>query len=99
MAEEKDSIRRVEVDGIELLVDLERFEDPRFTYALGKLTDDTVNAFNRLKWADKMLDTLFGDDTYRIMCELAEKNGGSLTLERWKEFYGDVMEAVSAKNS
>ncbi|HAM15343.1 MAG TPA: hypothetical protein DCP91_05705 [Eggerthellaceae bacterium] len=98
MAAENPSIKHVEVDGIEMAIDLERFEDPRFTYALGKLSDETVNSFEKLKFASKMLDTLFGDDTYRIMCELADKNGGKLNEEQWKDFYARVMESVSAKN-
>lgn len=99
MAETNDAIREVEVQGIEMTIDLERFEDPRFTYALGKVSDDAINAFEKLKWANRILDTLFGDDSYRIMCELAERNGGKLSEEQWKDFYAEVMEAANAKNS
>ena len=96
MAESNGTVKHIEVDGIEMDVDLKRFEDPRFAYALGKMVDETVSATDRMKYASSMLDTLFGDDTYRIMCELAD--GGVLSLDRWNAFYSDVMDAVKAKN-
>lgn len=98
MAVMKDSVRKLEVQGVKLSVDMDRFEDPRFTYALGKVTDESVDAFQKLKWVNRVMDTLFGEDeTYRIMCELA--NGGELGLDEWNDFLGDVMEAASVKNS
>ncbi len=99
MAAKKSSAKNVEVQGIKLSIDLERFEDPRFAYALGKISDDALNSFEKLKWVNRLQDTLFGDDAYRVMCELADKNGGKLSEEQWKDFYAQVMEAVAAKNS
>ena len=97
MAAKNDNIKNVEVQGIKLTVDLEKFDDPRFTYALGKMSDDTINAYEKLKWANRMLDTLF-DDAYRVMCELADANNGKLSVEQWSDFYAQVMESVNAKN-
>lgn len=93
------TVRTVEVDGITLDVDVSRFEDPRFTYALGKVADETLDEFARLTYANRMLDTLFGDDTYRVMCELAAAHGGRLDVDTWQGFYVRVMGAVGSKNS
>lgn len=98
MAAENPSIKHIEVDGIALAVDMEKLNDPRFSYILGKLTDDELNQFEKLKWVNRMFDTLFGDSSYKYMCQMADKHGGKLTIAQWNDFFGDVLEAVNAKN-
>lgn len=98
MAAENPKIKHIEVQGIALDIDMERLENPLFSYVLGKLTDDELNEFEKLKWVNRMFDTLFGDDTYRIMLKMQDKHGGKLTVSQWNDFFGDVLEAVNAKN-
>lgn len=98
MAAENSGIKHIEVDGIKLDIDMERLQDPRFPYVMGKLTDDELNEFEKLKWVNRMFDTLFGDKSYNIMCKIAKGNDDKLTVSQWNEFFGDVLEAVNAKN-
>lgn len=98
MAAKNQKVKHIEVQGIKLDVDMERLEDPRFSYVMGKLTDDELNEFQKLTWVNRMFDTLFGDKSYKIMCEMADQHDGKLTTEQWNDFFGDVLEAVNAKN-
>ena len=98
MASKNPNIKHIEVSGIKLDVDMERLQDPRFSYVMGKLTDDELNEFDKLKWVNRMFDTLFGDKSYKLMCQMAEQHDGKLTVEQWNDFFGDVLEAVNAKN-
>lgn len=98
MAAKKSNVKHVEVQGFPLDVDMEKLGDVRFTYVLGKLTDEELNDFEKLKWVNRMFDTLLGDGSYKLMCQMAESNGGNLTIAQWNDFFGDVLEAVNAKN-
>ena len=98
MAAQNPNVKHVEVQGIKLTVDMEKLNDPRFTYILGKLTDEELNEFEKLKWVNRMFDTLFGDVSYKLMCQMADQHGGKLTVAQWNDFFGDVLEAVNAKN-
>lgn len=98
MASKNPNIKHIEVSGIKLDVDMERLQDPRFSYVMGKLTDDELNEFQKLTWVNRMFDTLFGDKSYKLMCQMAEQHDGKLTVEQWNDFFGDVLEAVNAKN-
>lgn len=97
MAAKAKTVRTVTVDGITLDVDIARLEDPRFSYAIGKSADDTLSDGEKLVWYNRMLDMLYGDDAYNIMCQLAD--GGLLTIDRWSEFFTATLEAVGEKNS
>ena len=90
-------IRHITVEGIELDVDTRKLLDPRFTYALAKVSDDRVGASDKLVWYMRMLDMVFGDDTYGIMCELQGEDG-VISEERWNAFFLGAMEALGEKN-
>ena len=98
MAAKNPNVKHIEVQGIKLDVDMERLNDPRVTYVMGKLADDELNDFQKLTWVNRMFDTLFGDKSYKFMCQLAEQHDGKLSPEQWNDFFGDVLEAVNAKN-
>jgi len=88
--------KTVTVDGVTLHIDLERLEDVRFTYALGKVSAKETPDAEKLTWYARMLDALFGDDAYQVMCDVA--GGETLTAEKWNDFYSKVLEAVGQKN-
>ena len=96
MAAESETIKNIEVDGIALEVDTSRLEDVRFTYALGKVSAGETPDAEKLVWYARMLDALFGDKAYGIMCEVA--GDGALTAGAWSDFYMKVLEAVGQKN-
>jgi hypothetical protein len=98
MAAENPNIKHIDVQGIALDVDMAKLNDPRFTYVIGKLTDETLNDVEKLPWVNRWFDTLLGANAYKVMCEVADNNGGTLTAEQWNDFFGDVLEAVNAKN-
>lgn len=96
MAAKSKTVRNIEVDGIKLIVDTARLEDVRFTYALGKVSADETPEGEKLVWYARMLDSLFGDDAYSIMCKVA--GDGALTSADWNDFYMKVLEEVGQKN-
>lgn len=96
MSDESKSVRSIEVDGVQMRVDTARLEDVRFTYALGKVSADETPDEEKLVWYARMLDALFGDDAYRIMCEVA--GDGMLTADAWSGFYMRVLKEVGRKN-
>lgn len=98
MAAKNPSVKHIKVQGIELDVDMEKLNDPRFSYVIGKLTDDELNEVEKLPWVNRWFDTLLGDNAYKVMCQVADNNGGKLSPEQWNDFFGDVLEAVNAKN-
>lgn len=98
MASENPSIKHVEVQGVRIDVDMDKLQDPRFSYVVGKLTDNSLNNVEKLPWINRWFDTLLGDDAYKVMCEVADQHGGKLTVPQWNDFFGDVLEAVNAKN-
>jgi hypothetical protein len=98
MAVKNPNIKHIKVQGIELDVDMEKLNDPRFSYVIGKLTDDELNEVEKLPWVNRWFDTLLGDNAYKVMCQVADSNGGKLSPEQWNDFFGDVLEAVNAKN-
>ena len=61
MAASKKTIKKIQVDGIDLTIDTERLVDVRFTYALGKVTAEETPDAEKLVWYMRMLDTLFGN--------------------------------------
>ena len=78
MAAKNPNVKHIEVQGIKLDVDMERLNDPRFSYVMGKLTDDELNDFQKLTWVNRMFDTLFGDRSYKLMCQMAEQDWKSV---------------------
>ncbi len=98
MAAKNPKVKHIEVQGIKIDVDVAKLNDPRFSYVIGKLTDDSLNEVEKLPWVNRWFDTLLGDNAYKVMCQVADNNGGTLTVEQWNDFFGDVLEAVNAKN-
>lgn len=96
MAAKKDTIRTIDVDGVTLDIDLAKLEDMRFTYALGKVSDDETPDAKKLIWYVRMLDLLLGDKAYSVMNQLAGE--GTITVSEWSDFYLKVFEAVELKN-
>ena len=97
MTEKEGTVRTVEVDGITLDIDTRKLLDPRFTYAIGKASDKRTPDGEKLTWYTRMLDMLFGDGAYDVMCELADE-GGVVDAEKWESFYGSVLEKLGAGN-
>ena len=89
---------KVEACGIEVEVDVTKLNDARFMLAISKVSDDKVPAEKRLVWYSRMLDMMFDDDAYGVMCDLADANGGTVDNDMFAEFLKQVMEAVGAKN-
>ena len=98
MAAKNPNVKHVEIQGIKLDVDMDKLADPRFSYIIGKMTDSELNDVEKLPWVNRWFDMLLGDNAYRVMCEVADKNGGKLSIAEWNDFFGDVLEAVNAKN-
>ena len=93
----------VEWEGVEVEVDPSHLADPRFTYCLTRVSDDTVRDEQRLRFYGRMLSTLFGEDgAYSVMCRLAdalEAQGREFDADAYNEFFSSVLEQLSAKNS
>ena len=96
MAASKKTIKKIQVNGIDLAIDTERLVDVRFTYALGKVTAEETPDAEKLVWYMRMRDTLFGNDAYGIMNKLAGDD--VLTADEWNDFYMKVLEEVGQKN-
>ena len=81
-------------------IDPARFEDPRFTYCLSRVSDPKVPDGKKLVFYGRMLALVFGDDgAYEVMCDLADAAGGSVSATLFNEFYADILEQLGAKNS
>lgn len=90
----------VESHGVTVEVDPDRLADQRFTYCLSRTADKKLADDRKLVFHGRMLSVLFGDDdAYEVMCDLADANGGAVSLELFDSFFTDVLEQVGAKNS
>ena len=99
MAEKKASGRKsVEACGITVEIDASVFNDARFMLAISKVSDDRVSDDKKLVWYSRALDLLFDEDAYGVMCDLADANGGQVGIDKFNEFFQQVMEAVGGKN-
>jgi hypothetical protein len=95
MAAENPNIKHIEVDGIKLNFDMSIFEDDSFVLIYGAMIDSTLNENEKAIWYSRFLRLLFGDDkAYEIIRERKKLNDG----KSWSDFFGDVLEAVNAKN-
>lgn len=93
----------VEWEGVSVEVDQSRLADPRFTYCLTRVNDDTLRGEQRLKSYGRMLSVLFGEDgAYSVMCSIADAlgaQGREFDAEAYNAFFSSVLEQLKAKNS
>lgn len=93
----------VEWEGVEVEVDPSHLADPRFTYCLTRVSDDTVRDEQRLKFYGRMLSVLFGEDgAYSVMCSIADalgSQGREFDPDAYNAFFSSVLEQLNAKNS
>lgn len=88
----------IESHGISIDFDPERLADPRFTYCLSRVADDTVADDRKLVFYGRMLSVMLGEDgAYAAMCDLA--GNGSTDAETFNDFFMDVLTKARAKNS
>lgn len=86
--------------GVTLDFDTERLADPRFTYCLSRVADDTVADDRKLVFYGRMLALMLGEDgAYVAMSDLAEANEGHADASLFNEFFADILEQARAKNS
>ena len=88
----------IESNGVSIDIDPTRLGDPRFTYCLSRVSDETVADDRKLVFYGRMLSVMLGEDgAYEAMCALAD--GGSVTADAFNEFFMDVLTQARAKNS
>ena len=86
--------------GVEIEIDPANFNDPRFAYTMSQILGDKTKDEDKLVLYGRMLDLVFGpENVLRVMDDLADANGGTLTNELFNEFFAEVMEQAGAKNS
>ena len=86
--------------GVEFEFDMSALADPRFTYCLSRVADETVGDTQRFVFYGRMLSVLLGEDgAYALMCRLADANEGRVDNDLFNEFFGDLLEQARAKNS
>lgn len=90
-------IRKAEAGGVEFAYDAAKLDDVRVVFAIGKLSDDAVGDEDKLTWYTRLMDMLF-TDPWAVMSQLAEANGGTLTVDGYNAFFVAAMEAMQAKN-
>lgn len=91
-------IMKIESHGVTVGIDPDRLLDPRFTYCLSRVSDETVEDQRKIVFFGRMLSVMLGEDgAYEAMCDLA--NGGSTDSETFNEFFTDVLQKARAKNS
>lgn len=86
------------VDGIEVEVTAESFDDFEITECIADLYDEDSTDGERTAATVKMYRLVFGDDFPRIKRELRAKHGGKLSNEVMGAFMASAIEAVNAKN-
>ena len=89
---------KVTVDGLEVTVLGNALTDMRTVYLMGKISDDSVDDGQKLRWYMLLLDTVFEEEVFDIMEALAKLQGGHVDAESFAGFFARVLEAVEAKN-
>ena len=88
----------IESHSVSVKIDPDRLGDPRFTYCLSRVSDETVADDRKLVFFGRMLSVMLGEDgAYEAMCALAD--GGSVSADTFNEFFMDVLQQARAKNS
>ena len=94
----KKSDKPTVVDGIELNVTAEDFDDFDITECMAALADPDAEDGEKLTATVRMFRLVFKGDYQRVKDELRAKNGGRLTNECMGDFLNRVIEAAKAKN-
>ena len=98
MGASKKSDKPTVVDGIQLNVTAEDFDDFEITECMATLGDPDAEDGERLTATVRMFRLVFKGDYQRVKDELRAKNGGRLTNECMGDFLNRVIEAAKAKN-
>lgn len=97
---EKPKPIKVESHGVTVEVRPERLADPRFTFCLARVADQTTSPEDKLVNYGRMLTLMLGDDgAYKAMTDLAESLDGDMSTGDFNEFFTDVLSQAKAKNS
>lgn len=86
------------VDGIEVDVTPESFDDIDVVEAIADCNDPTVDDAAHTSAVFRLFRAVFGSDYARVKRELRAKNGGALTTDQMAEFFNRVLEAAGVKN-
>lgn len=98
MGASKKSDKPTVVDGIEIDVTAEDFDDYEITECLAALGDPDAEEGEQLTAMVRFFKLLFKSDYQRVKDELRAANGGKLTNEAMGAFANRVIEAAKAKN-
>lgn len=98
MGASKKSDKPTVVDGIELNVTAEDFDDYEITECLAALGDPDAEEGEQLTAMVRFFKLLLKSDYQRVKDELRAANGGKLTNEAMGAFANRVIEAAKAKN-
>lgn len=97
MTQAKPKIKKIEVDGVGFEYDESKLDDVRVVFAIGKLSDEKVGDDDKMMWYTRLMDLLFVSP-YEVMCDLAEANGGKLTIGDYNSFFFAALGEMQAKN-
>lgn len=86
------------IDGIEVNLTAEDFDDFEILECLADIVDDAAEPSAKLAATVRIYRLLFGADFERVKRELREKHEGKLTNEIMGDFLNACMAAVQAKN-
>lgn len=98
MGASKKSDKPTVVDGIEIDVTAEDFDDFEITECMATLGDPDAEDGEQLTAAVRMFRLIFKGDYQRVKDELRAKHDGRLTNETMSGFVNRVIEAAKAKN-
>jgi len=94
-----ESIKKLEVDGIEVEFDKSKLSDMRFVTMLGDIEDDSLDDGEKLIVQSRLLRFIFGRaQRDRIQDELAEKADDNLANEAFSVWWVEFLKAANAKN-
>ena len=97
-ASAKNRIKKVDVGGVSVAVDMSVLEDWEIVEAIAETSDESLPDPARLAASVRIIRMVLGADYARVKGEIREKNGGRLTAEDMEQFLSDVLKAVGAKN-
>ena len=86
------------IDGIEVNLTAEDFDDFEILECLADMIDETAEQSAKVAATVRVYRLLFGPDLGRIKRELRAKHGGKLANEVMGDFLNSCMTAANAKN-
>ena len=90
--------KTIEVEGIELTLDIARFDDFEMVEAIADASDEDLDDTAKMRAVVKLFRLTFGDEYSRVKEELRAVHDGVLTTQTMMDFFTAVLEALGAKN-